>query len=137
MRSGRRLPPTNMIPSTVRVGGLQVKVRRDTSPEGINAFGYFQQTQDGAEICVDERLYGVRELATFLHELTHAIDETYGLGLQHKQVHGLGEGLAQALEPCFAIPSLRKPRTSRKTSAAPRQKQTAAQKRFRRQASKG
>ena len=74
-------------------------VVREEIPEDAHMFGHFQQTGDGATICVDSRLTGHRELATFLHELIHAVDEMAGMGLAHRQVDGLGEMLAQSLAP--------------------------------------
>ena len=120
------LARTNLIPAVVRVGGRRISVKRDESPEAQGAIGYFQQTPAGASICVDSRLHDVQELATFMHELTHAIDETFGLGLHHRQVDGLGEGLAQALRPHFTLKALRTPRKSRKTSVGRRRTRRSA-----------
>ena len=87
------------LPKSVWVGGLEVPVLREEIAPEHEMFGFFQTTQEGAAICVDSRLTGYRELAVFLHELVHAIDETAGMGLKHRQVAGLGELLAQSLAP--------------------------------------
>ena len=79
------------------MAGLTIPVLRKEIPDEQQLFGFFQATADGAVICVDSRLSGSRELAVFLHELVHAIDDGAGLGLRHNQVGGLGEMLSQSL----------------------------------------
>lgn len=85
----------------MQVAGCVVPVVREEIPDEHQMFGYYQATAQGAYICVDSRLTGNRELAVFLHELVHAIDEAAGLGLRHNQVAGLGELLAQSLDGHF------------------------------------
>ena len=123
----RELSGLNILPSEVRVGPHVIPVRRNTEPGDNEMYGYFRQTDVGAEIVLDERCKGHRELAVFFHELSHAISDTYGLGLEHKQVYGLGEGLAQAIGPYFKLDRLlRMSGTSRRKSAARLRKQNGA-----------
>ncbi len=60
-------------------------------------WGCYNETNRGGFIALDSTMEKGRLLSVFLHEVVHAIDETYGVGLSHRQVNGLGEGLAQAL----------------------------------------
>lgn len=124
-RLGRGILRAHLIPDRVRIAGVDIDVMRDTSPGENEAFGYFQQTAEGAVIVIDERVAGMRELSVFFHELSHAISETFGLGLKHRQVYGLGEGLAQALSPLLRIPG--KSRTS--SPSRPRTQKSARKRR--------
>ena len=104
------------IPAYILVGGQAIAIRREEIPDDQCMFGYYQKLGHGSVIVIDSRLEGARELSTYLHEMCHAIDEIFGIGLSHKQVNGLGEGLAQALSTTLQD----KPRKSRKRSGSGR-----------------
>lgn len=90
------------LPDAIQVGAHLIPILRenlDTRPETNEMFGYFSMDEKELEICLDNRLQNERELTVFFHEVLHAISETYGLGLKHKQVYGVSEGLTQALTP--------------------------------------
>jgi hypothetical protein len=99
---GKKLvPKPRVLPAKVEVGPNSIPIIRKEFEDEAQMFGFYMPTNHGAVIAVDSRITGMRELAVFLHELVHAIDETAGLGLKHSQVAGLGEMLAQSLAPHF------------------------------------
>jgi hypothetical protein len=100
-RAGKTTPKPRKLPEKVAVGPNLIPILRKEFDDDQGMFGFFMPTNHGAVIAVDSRLTGQRELAVFLHELVHAIDDTAGLGLKHNQVSGLGEMLAQSLAPHF------------------------------------
>ncbi len=97
-RAGSR---KHKLPTSVKIGGAKIAVHYQVLPEAEEAYGLYRQTNNAAWIAVDSRLTWHRRLATFFHELFHAIDDVGGLGLKHRQIDGLGELTAQALERYF------------------------------------
>ena len=87
---------------TFRVAYFEVPVFFDDVLEGPeNAEGYYDGME--REIHLESALKGTdRGVEVLLHEAIHAIDHAYGLGLKHRQVHGLGSGLVDILKAMYA-----------------------------------
>ncbi len=103
---GKRNVPKSedvVYPQFLQIGSHLVAIEQGESPittdEGEELYGYWQPLHTGGKIVVDDSLEGGRKLAVFLHEVLHAVSDTYGLELKHRQVYGAAEGLAQALHP--------------------------------------
>src|SRR5574343_647750 len=81
------------LPDCGQVGAHIIPIARNPAPAEHEMYGYFEQNESGAEICLVPTLEEARELTVFFHEVVHAISETYGLALKHNQVYGLSEGM--------------------------------------------
>jgi hypothetical protein len=95
-RTFKRIVP---LPDCIQVGPHIIPIERNPAPQEQEMYGYFEQNEAGATICMIPTLEEARELTVFFHEVLHAISETYGLALKHSQVYGCSEGLTQALAP--------------------------------------
>ena len=59
--------------------------------------GYFEFGEAGPRIFIASHTEGSPAFeATLFHELAHAWDEIFGLGLKHRQVRGLGNAMGQS-----------------------------------------
>jgi hypothetical protein len=88
------------IPKSVQVGQYKIPITvvDGIHVDGEDCRGFFRETDGGGEIVLDKNNTDRRMVAVFLHEVLHAISETYGLGMKHGQIYGAAEGLAQALK---------------------------------------
>lgn len=86
------LPPTLKVgPYIYTIESVDESFEHDGQP--AYAIGsHFEQT-----IKIRTTTTTARVLDTFIHEVLHAVDETYDIGLSHRQVHQLGAILAQIL----------------------------------------
>ena len=86
------------IPDTIRIGGFDYKITFDliNNEEGSN-WGWWRNFPQKIEL--SKEAPAQRRSHTFIHELLHAIDDTYlGNKLSEDDVIGLTTGLHQVLE---------------------------------------
>lgn len=87
---------------SLSVGSEKVRVlkhRKAIPHEDGELWGYYHHTASGPEIRVHQTgtLWGQTEAQTTLHELIHAISETFGLELSEQTTRTLEQCLLQAL----------------------------------------
>lgn len=95
MAKTRRTGRKTSLPKSIGIAAYRIPVVRPKEIHEGRAIGLWEPAP--GRISVQKDLKGAAELATFLHEVVHAISDIYNLNLKHYAVHTLGEALAQAL----------------------------------------
>ena len=81
----------------IKIGHLKYEVIHEDRPVADNQLCRGTISWRDLEIALDTTLKPPVLLQTLLHEVTHAIDDQYNLGLTENQIDNLASGWAQVL----------------------------------------
>ena len=95
MAKTQRTAKKNSLPKSIGIAAYRIPIVRAKELCEGRAIGLWEPNP--GRISVQRDLKGAAELATFLHEVVHAVSDIYNLNLKHHAVHVLGEALCQVL----------------------------------------
>lgn len=82
------------IPNKVKIGGYIYDITKESGvcdPNYQKVYGHCDSTY--LKISIDNQYPLLKQQQTFLHEVMHAIDELYTIGLKHNQIDQIASGL--------------------------------------------